>query len=126
MPLLQTGLSGSVCADFTDWRIDLPRPASHGRGIEHKKKEPRMGQAAFHALHGGSVFLGFRKNRSGATEIVYDDGVARRMVWRVTQALADEARLSEALARAVNQTRVLPALYAELKKRAIMVEAVIR
>ena len=85
-----------------------------------------MGQSAFHAPHGGSVFLGFRKNRAGATEIVYDDGVARRMVWRVTQAIADEGRLSEALSRAVNQTRVLPALYAELKKRAIMVEAVIR
>ena len=85
-----------------------------------------MGQSAFHAPHGGSVFLGIRKNRAGATEIVYDDGVARRLVWRVTQALTDEGRLSEALSRAVNQTRVLPALYAELKKRAIMVEAVIR
>ena len=85
-----------------------------------------MGQSAFHAPHGGSVFLGFRKNSSGATEIVYDDGVARRLVWRVTQAIADEGRLSEALSRAVGQTRVLPALYAELKKRAILVEAVIR
>jgi hypothetical protein len=48
------------------------------------------------------------------------------MVWRVTQTLHDEARLSDALSRAVSQTRVVPALYAELKKRAIMVEAVIR
>ncbi len=85
-----------------------------------------MGQSAFHAPHGGSVFLGIRKNRTGATEIVYDDGVARRMVWRVTEALADEGRLSDALARAVSHTRVIPALYAELKKRAIMVEAVVR
>ncbi len=85
-----------------------------------------MGPFAFHAPHGGSVFLGIRKNRMGGTEIVYDDGVARRMVWRVTEALTDENRLSDALARAVSHTRVLPALYAELKKRAIMVEAVIR
>jgi hypothetical protein len=85
-----------------------------------------MGQTAFHAPFGGSVFLGLRKNRTGNTEIVYDDGVARRMVWRVTEAITDEGRLSEALSRAVNQTRVIPALYAELKKRAIMVEAVIR
>jgi hypothetical protein len=85
-----------------------------------------MGQTAFHAPFGGSVFLGFRKNRTGNTEIIYDDGVARRMIWRVTEAVTDEGRLSEALSRAVNQTRVIPALYAELKKRAIMVEAVIR
>jgi hypothetical protein len=44
----------------------------------------------------------------------------------VTEAVADERRLSDALARAVNHTRVIPALYAELKKRAIMVEAVVR
>jgi hypothetical protein len=85
-----------------------------------------MGHTAFHAPHGGSVFLGLRKNRSGATEIVYDDGVARRLVWRVTGPEADEYRLSEALSRAVGHARVIPALYAELKKRAIMVEAVIR
>jgi hypothetical protein len=85
-----------------------------------------MGQTAFHAPYGGSVFLGLRKTRTGTTEIIYDDGVARRMVWRVTHPAPDEGRLSEALSRAVSQTRVLPALYAELKKRAIMVEAVIR
>jgi hypothetical protein len=84
-----------------------------------------MGQSAFHAPFGGSVFLGYRTTRSGGTEIIYDDGVARRMVWRVTQALADEGRLSEALSRAVSQTRVIPALYSELKKRSIAVEAVI-
>ena len=83
-------------------------------------------QSTFHAPHGGADFLGWRKTRHGATEIVYDDGVARRLVWRVTQALADEGRLSEALSRAVGQTRVIPALYAELKKRAIMIEAVTR
>jgi hypothetical protein len=60
------------------------------------------------------------------TETVYDDGVARRMVWRVIQALAEEGRLSDALSRAVAQTRVVPALYVELKKRAIRIEAVTR
>ena len=47
------------------------------------------------------------------------------MVWRVTEAAADEGRLSEALARAVAQARVIPALYSELKKRSISVESVI-
>ena len=36
-------------------------------------------QSSFHAPHGGADFLGWRK-RKGETEIVYDDGVARRMV----------------------------------------------
>jgi hypothetical protein len=85
-----------------------------------------MGQTAFHAPYGGTVFLGFRKTRAGTTEIVYDDGVSRRLVWRVTQALSDEGRLSDALSRAVGQPRVIPALYAELKKRAILIEAVAR
>ena len=39
-------------------------------------------QSTFHAPHGGADFLGWRK-RAGATEIVYDDGVTRRMIWRV-------------------------------------------
>jgi hypothetical protein len=47
-------------------------------------------------------------------------------VWRVTQALSDEGRLSDALSRAVGQPRVIPALYAELKKRAILIEVVSR
>ena len=85
-----------------------------------------MGQTAFHAPYGGTVFPGLRKNRAGMTETVYGDGAARRMVWRVIQALAEEGRLSDALSRAVAQTRVVPALYVELKKRAIRIEAVTR
>ena len=85
-----------------------------------------MGQTAFHAPYGGTVFPGLRKNRAGMTETVYDDGVARRMVWQVIQGLADEGRLSDALSRGVAQTRVVPALYAELKKCAIRIEAVTR
>ncbi len=91
-----------------------------------KTREPKVAQKAFHAPCGGGVFLGFRKNRAGTTEIIYDDGVARRLVWRVTQVLADEGPLSEALSRAVGQTRVIPALHAELRKRAIKVKAVTR
>ena len=81
-------------------------------------------QAAFHAPHGGADFLGWRKTRLGATEIVYDDGVTRRMVWRVADADASEARLSDALRAAVGAVRVLPTLYDELKKRAIAIERI--
>lgn len=79
---------------------------------------------AFHSATGASDFLGLRRGRSGETEIVYDDGVARRMVWRVAGMGAEDEGLSEALSRAVNQPRVVPALYAELKRRAIAVEIV--
>jgi hypothetical protein len=80
-------------------------------------------QSSFHAPHGGADFLGWRK-RAGATEIVYDDGVARRMVWRVNMASGDEAGLSDALRAAVGAVRVVPSLYDELKKRAIAIERV--
>ena len=81
-------------------------------------------QASFHAPHGGADFLGLRTNRFGATEIVYDDGVARRMVWRVASAEGKEARISDALRVAVGSLRVVPTLYDELKKRAIGIERV--
>ena len=81
-------------------------------------------QSAFHAPHGGADFLALRKNRSGATEIVYDDGVARRIIWRVEAAQGNEARITEALRVAVSALRVVPALYNELKKRAISIERV--
>jgi hypothetical protein len=80
-------------------------------------------QASFHAPHGGADFLGMRKGRSGGTEIVYDDGVTRRMVWRV-QLGANEARISDALRVAVNSLKVVPSLYDELKKRAIAIERI--
>lgn len=81
-------------------------------------------QSTFHAPHGGADFLGYRKNRSGGTEIVYDDGVTRRMVWRVASASANEARISDALRVAVSAIRVVPTLYDELKKRAIAIERI--
>lgn len=81
-------------------------------------------QAAFHAPHGGADFLALRKNRLGATEIVYDDGVARRIVWRVDAREINEARITDALRVAVGALRVVPALYNELKKRAIAIERV--
>ena len=56
-----------------------------------------MGQtASFHAPQGG-VFLGLRQGRSGATEIVYDDGVARRLIWRVSSAGSRAEEIGEAL-----------------------------
>ncbi|MFN3576860.1 MAG: hypothetical protein ACK4TJ_07765 [Tabrizicola sp.] len=81
-------------------------------------------QHTFHAPHGGADFLGWRKNRHGRTEIVYDDGVARRMVWRVASDDPSEARIAEALRVAVGSIRVVPTLYDELKKRAIAIERV--
>jgi hypothetical protein len=78
----------------------------------------------FHAPNGGADFLGFRKTRSGATEVVYDDGVSRRMVWRVAEAAVDEDRLADALSHAVGALRIVPALLTELKKRAIPVERI--
>lgn len=97
------------------------------RAIPHRlqsKEILKMGQqTSFHAPHGGADFLGWRK-RKGETEIVYDDGVARRMVWRVAAALANEERLSDALRVAVSSHRIVPTLYDELKKRAIAIERV--
>lgn len=82
-----------------------------------------MAPISYHSSCGGFDFLGLREGRGGAVEIVYDDGVKRRLVWRVRGGAA-EAQLGEALRAAVNQAKVLPALYAELKKRAIAIEAV--
>lgn len=80
---------------------------------------------SFHSPLGAGDFLGFRRSPAGQGEIVYDDGVRRRMVFRIASPRIDEARLGDALSIAVAQARVLPALFAELKKRAIVVEAVV-
>lgn len=79
-------------------------------------------QTGFHAPNGGAQFLGYRKTRSGHTEVVYDDGVSRRMVWRLGAGEVDENTLADALSEAVGALRVVPALMTELKKRAIPVE----
>ena len=81
-------------------------------------------QSGFHAPNGGGDFLGFRKARNGGTEIVYDDGVSRRMVWRVSGAQVNEAHLSDALRTAVTALKVVPALISEAGKRAIALERV--
>jgi hypothetical protein len=80
-------------------------------------------QTGFHAPR-GAEFLGYRKTLRGTTEVVYDDGVSRRMIWRLPDGAVDEAGLSAALERAVGQVRVVPALLDELKRRAIPVERV--
>ena len=85
--------------------------------------DPKMGQAFFHDPHGGADFLGLRQSRSGETEIVYDDGVARRMVWRV-EGQPQDGKLSDALRVAVGSLRVVATLHEELKKRAISVERI--
>jgi hypothetical protein len=83
-----------------------------------------MAPMAFPATHGGGDLLALRRGRAGGTEIVYDDGVTRRYVWRVTAATVSEARIVEALKRAAGALRILPALEAELKRRCIAVERV--
>ena len=79
-------------------------------------------QTTFHAPGKGADFLGWRVSRAGLTEIVYEDGAAQRMVWRVSSGAGDQALLSEALQVAVKASRVVPTLIEELKKRAIGVE----
>lgn len=81
-------------------------------------------QTGFHAPNGSAQFLGFRKTRQGRTEVVYDDGVSRRMVWRVGEGALDEDGLADALSEAVGALRVVPALMTELRRRAIPVERV--
>lgn len=82
-------------------------------------------QTTFHAPGNGADFLGLRVSRAGSTEIVYEDGAAHRMVWRVCSGLGDEVALSEALELAVCSGRVVPTLIDELKKRAIDVERLV-
>lgn len=84
------------------------------------------GLSAYHSAHGGTNFLGLRRTSKGTMEIVYDDGVARRLVWRVASPNSCERRVGDALRVAVNQPRVVSALYFELKKRAITVESLVR
>lgn len=80
-------------------------------------------QMTFHAPGKGTDFLGWRVSRSGLTEIVYEDGAAHRMVWRVLSGADREDALSEALDLAVRSPRVVPTMMDELKKRAIAVES---
>lgn len=80
-------------------------------------------QASFHAPVGSADFLGLRTSRGGSTEIVYDDGLKSRMIWRVAGDIG-EMILSDALQAAVRAERVLPTLYEELKRRAIQIERV--
>ena len=80
-------------------------------------------QTTFHAPGSGADFLGMRKSRAGSTEIVYDDGASRRLVWRVSDGAGDQV-ISDALQAAVGAPKVLACLYAELKKRAIQIEQI--
>jgi hypothetical protein len=79
-------------------------------------------QHTFHAPGKGADFLGWRISRSGLTEIVYEDGAAHRMVFRVRSGSYDETGMDEVLQAAVGSGRVVATLMEELKKRAIEVE----
>jgi hypothetical protein len=90
--------------------------------VRADNKDPKMGyQASFHGPSGTTDFLGLRTSRMGATEIVYDDGLSRRMIWRVASDISDLG-LTDALQAAVGSSRVLPTLHEELKKRAIRID----
>ena len=80
-------------------------------------------QSFFHSSSGGFDFLGLRTSPAGKIEIVYDDGVKRRIVWSVSSE-TNIGRIGEALRSAVDKPRVLPALYSELKKRSISIDVV--
>ena len=82
-----------------------------------------MPAQSFHSALGRTDFLGVR-SRSGATEIVYDDGHARRLIWRVATSVNDSV-LGDVLRYAVGQRRVVPALHKELSRRRIDIEDVI-
>lgn len=79
--------------------------------------------AGHHSPHGAGDFLGLRRSRSGGLEIVYDDGARQRLVWRVAGGTA-EGPLDEALRAALGANRVVTALYAELKKRGVSIDAI--
>lgn len=83
-------------------------------------------QHSFHAPGKGADFLGWRISRAGLTEIVYEDGQAQRIVFRVCNGACDDAEMDQMLESAVRANRVVPALMDELKKRAIEVERLAR
>ena len=79
-------------------------------------------QHTFHAPGKGADFLGWRVGRTGVTEIVYEDGAARRIVFRVCSGTCDGDGMDQVLQAAVQSNRVVATLMDELKKRAIEVE----
>ena len=82
-------------------------------------------QTTFHAPGKGADFLGWRISRAGSTEIVYESGLAQRMVFRVCSGTCDEDDMAQALQTAVQANRVVATLIDELKKRAIEVERLV-
>jgi hypothetical protein len=81
-----------------------------------------MGQQhCFHAAGKNADFLGWRLDRLGRTEIVYDDCRDTRIIWRAAFEGDAGTRLDEALASAVNvgHEKLLPTLFEELRKRSI-------
>ncbi len=81
-----------------------------------------MGQEhCFHAPGAGADFLGWRVTRAGKTEVIYDDGHAKRLIWRAEFTGDAQERLDAALASAVaaGRDKLIPTLFDELKKRSI-------
>ena len=83
-----------------------------------------MGQQhCFHAPGTNPDFLGWRLDRMGRTEIIYDDCQKTRMIWRAAFEGNADTRLDEALSSAVvvGHEKLIPTLFEELKKRAIAI-----
>ena len=80
--------------------------------------------STFHCGLGRMDFLGLRSTPRGGMEIVYDDGAARRMIWRVSAPDTPQERIGDALRIALTRRRMVPALHSELEKRSIAVETI--
>ena len=57
----------------------------------------------------GRIFWGCANRAQASTEIVYDDGVKQRLIWRVSDGAGDQV-ISDALQAAVGAQRVLASL----------------
>lgn len=71
----------------------------------------------------GKHFLGLRRDRTGAYQIVYDGGSSRRrLIWSITNRQVDEHVLSRCLHLAIDSTATLETLRDGLKSAKIASE----
>lgn len=71
----------------------------------------------------GKHFLGLRRDKAGAYQIVYDGGSSRRrLIWSITNQQVDEHVLSRCLHIAIHSTATLETLRDGLKSAKIASE----
>jgi len=71
----------------------------------------------------GKHFLGLRRDRTGAYQIVYEGGMRpKRLIWHITNQNVDERVLSRCLHHAVNSSATLDTLRARLDRAKIAYE----